>query len=302
MASLNVTCAPRNPYLLWLQAQDMRRSYNIFHERVVSEPRCRKGDGRLSDAMKNSMPAKVIQHLKDVGFFQIFKVVVQKLDHPLITMLVERWRPETNTFHFSIGEATVTLQDVQVIWGLLIYGPTVTGEWVTETRNVDYWNNMCMEYLGFFPIDVADFDNLKTVGSNFTPYCLYKARKIILAIIGSEIFLDANTYDVSLNFCRNLRDLRKEGRKSWGIAVLACLYRNLSKGSMPARKGIDGSLLLLQGVGKKATDCPTRHDTQRRRAICLSPPLRKQVEWRLNIFAMHFFTYNDSVANFSYFF
>ena len=49
------------------------------------------------------------------------------IDHRLITSFVERWRPETDSFHLSIGEFTVTLQDVSCLWGLPITGRPVVG-------------------------------------------------------------------------------------------------------------------------------------------------------------------------------
>jgi len=47
------------------------------------------------------------------------------IDHSLLTALVDRWRPETCTFHFRWGEMTVTLQDVACLLGLPIAGNAI---------------------------------------------------------------------------------------------------------------------------------------------------------------------------------
>ncbi|KAL7259241.1 hypothetical protein ACSBR1_005187 [Camellia fascicularis] len=45
----------------------------------------------------------------------------------LITVIVERWRSETHTFHLTSGEVTITLQDVNILSGLRVDGNAVTG-------------------------------------------------------------------------------------------------------------------------------------------------------------------------------
>jgi hypothetical protein len=39
-----------------------------------------------------------------------------------ITTMVDRWRPETHSFHLPCGEMTVTLEELTMILGLLIEG------------------------------------------------------------------------------------------------------------------------------------------------------------------------------------
>ncbi|MFQ6641412.1 hypothetical protein Gotur_015772, partial [Gossypium turneri] len=50
-----------------------------------------------------------------------------KLDPKLINALIERWRPETHTFHLPCRECTITLEDVQLQLGLPMDGSVLTG-------------------------------------------------------------------------------------------------------------------------------------------------------------------------------
>lgn len=59
------------------------------------------------------MDHHMIPLLHATGFYGVSRVSSLQLDWSLLsTMLMERWRPETHTFHLPMGECTVTLQDV----------------------------------------------------------------------------------------------------------------------------------------------------------------------------------------------
>ena len=76
------------------------------------------------------------------GFYGIYRLGHIAIDWPLITALVERWRPETHTFHVLVGEMTITLQDVAILLGLRIHGPAVTGTCVFDVAV------LCADLLG----------------------------------------------------------------------------------------------------------------------------------------------------------
>ena len=63
----------------------------------------------------------------------------------MITSLVERWRQETHTFHLPHGEMTITLQDVEVMSGLLVDGEVLVG---SPELN---WSELCLQLLGVSP-------------------------------------------------------------------------------------------------------------------------------------------------------
>jgi hypothetical protein len=58
-------------------------------------------------------------------------------DFSLLNALLNHLRPETHTFHFSVGEMTVTLQDTSLLMGLPCEGKPlgpadISTEWRTE--------------------------------------------------------------------------------------------------------------------------------------------------------------------------
>ncbi|MBA0876597.1 hypothetical protein Goshw_009152 [Gossypium schwendimanii] len=64
-----------------------------------------------------SSPASPLieNYLREASFWQVATIGRGcKLDPKLISELIERWRPETHTFHLPCGERTITLEDVQL--------------------------------------------------------------------------------------------------------------------------------------------------------------------------------------------
>ena len=59
------------------------------------------------------------------------------MDVALLTALIDRWRPETHSFHLPCGEATITMQDMAMILGLPLEGNAVTA--IIQT---DGWKDM----------------------------------------------------------------------------------------------------------------------------------------------------------------
>ena len=90
---------------------------------------------------------RVVDIIKALGLEGLLRQSGREIDHGLITALVERWRPETHTFHMPHGEVTITLQNVEVLLGLLVNGDAITGSTQKD------WVNLCQEFLGFRPIN-----------------------------------------------------------------------------------------------------------------------------------------------------
>ena len=63
---------------------------------------------------------RVIPYLELTRLYDFHLVAYGRVDHAIITALVERWRQETHTFHLPLGEATITLLELALLKRLLI--------------------------------------------------------------------------------------------------------------------------------------------------------------------------------------
>ncbi|KAK6128142.1 hypothetical protein DH2020_038111 [Rehmannia glutinosa] len=102
-----------------------------------------------------------------MGFYGVARCGRIDIDNHLITALVGR--PETHAFHLPVGEATLTLQDVAIIWGLPVEGLQVITR--DSDRTKDEWVLYSQEWLGFVPtVDMfrgASCLKLIALGSHF---------------------------------------------------------------------------------------------------------------------------------------
>ena len=78
-------------------------------------------------------------------FYGASRLATFQHDAALVSALVERWRPETHTFHMVQGECTITLEDVAIQLGLRCDGLPIYGHTAFP------WPTLCQHLLGVTP-------------------------------------------------------------------------------------------------------------------------------------------------------
>ncbi|CAN0899971.1 Serine/threonine-protein phosphatase 7 long form homolog [Linum grandiflorum] len=73
-------------------------------------------------------------YLQEVALLPFEGLATFTPDLHLITALMERWIPETNTFHMYHGEVSITLQDVAHLTGSSVSGDALYVEYDKETN------------------------------------------------------------------------------------------------------------------------------------------------------------------------
>ncbi|XVF31875.1 hypothetical protein REPUB_Repub17cG0032100 [Reevesia pubescens] len=210
--------------------------------------RCHEHTSKLGEWR---LSPKQIELVEKAGFGYLRKIPAISLDNPLISALVERWRRETNTFHFTVGEMTVTLQDVTFLLGLAIDGKPVIGITYTTCSTV------CEKYLGKAPDSTYASGGMVKLSwlKEFFSQCPEDAsieeierhtRAYLLYLVGSTIFSTTTGNKVPVMYLPLFENFDDAGRYAWGAAALAFLYRALGNASVKSQSTICGCLTLLQ--------------------------------------------------------
>ncbi|KAL0367870.1 UNVERIFIED_CONTAM: protein MAIN-LIKE 2 [Sesamum radiatum] len=126
---------------------------------------------------------------------------------------------ETHTFHFSFGEATITLQDIAVI---------CASRRIKLAALLDRLLNHTCD-------DDSPFEEV-----------LQEARVCVMCLICGLLCPDATGNTVSLLYLRHMENIDEESTSNWGTAVLAYLYRELCTASQRGKTNIGGAMQLLQ--------------------------------------------------------
>lgn len=216
---MSLSLVPVDRSLLYLQ--DSHRTHDISQETVDATLVAKRSDHAIWDLYGHDrIHHRVEARLGEMGLLGILQCGYLVLDNHLITALVEIWHRETHTFHFRVGEATVTLQDVEVIWGLKVDGLPVTG--VDTLYRRSEWHEKYLHLLGFMPLD-TEIVGAHLSMSAINDHCRARAidddspedevvqytRCIALLIIGGCLLPDSKGGSVKLLYLQFLEDLTR---------------------------------------------------------------------------------------------
>ncbi|CAN1191097.1 Beta-amyrin synthase [Linum perenne] len=197
---------------------------------------CSMNDEELCDVLRKGHDFIKSSQVKDdpQGDFKSLDKLRDYLDftpdHELITALVERWRPETSTFHLYHGEATITLEDVHFLTGLSIVGVLVESQRRIPTVDSDL--QIYVEQLLRKKPSTADLsagrvkmtwlrNHFGTIRGDADQETIEQhCRAYILDFFGSCIFADRSGSHASLFFLPLLEDMIQIGE---GCALLEAM-------------------------------------------------------------------------------
>ncbi|KAH1189112.1 Serine/threonine-protein phosphatase 7 long form [Glycine max] len=113
-SSIQIKSGPIDEDVLWMQAKHI--SEHVWNGKADRKLHIKRVVPIYQ--RQEELPEEIIPPLRQSGFYWIMKIGYLKINASLITTLIERWRPETHTFHMRCRECTITLQDVSILLGL----------------------------------------------------------------------------------------------------------------------------------------------------------------------------------------
>ncbi|XP_075099185.1 serine/threonine-protein phosphatase 7 long form homolog [Nicotiana tabacum] len=227
---------PAEDQLLVLRG-DHRSSFVWEGQLSMQALRPRRLDDLWEFIVEHPFHARVVARLQATGFYTIFELGRMQLDWSLITTLVEWWRPKTYTFHLPTGEATITPEDVQVLYGLRVDRQAVALPQYIRFMTRAQFLDMMGQFIGYRPQgDVggshvalsAIRDHMVVLHPDITGetedlHIERYTRLALLLFFGCVLFPNTSGSLVGMRFLHHLQQLDDLPQYSWGAAVLAYL-------------------------------------------------------------------------------
>ncbi|XP_016464177.2 serine/threonine-protein phosphatase 7 long form homolog [Nicotiana tabacum] len=228
-----------------LVIQDDHRSAYVWEGHLLDQTlRARRPDDLWNFLRERDFHARVVHPLRATSFLRIYEIGRMKLDWSLITTLIERWRPKTHTFHLPTREATIMLQDIQVLYGLRVDGLAVALPQYMIAMTRSHYLDLLGQYTGFRPqgeaalrggsrISVTTIREYMEVlhpditGETEDIHIDWYTRLALFFLFGGVLFPNTSENLVSLCFLHHLQQLDELPQYTWGATVLAYLYRSL---------------------------------------------------------------------------
>lgn len=77
---------------------------------------------KLQKLVPEVLHPEVARWVQKAGLRDLQFTPMKIVNHELLSAFVERWHPETSSFHLPFGEMTITLDDVSSLLHLPVYG------------------------------------------------------------------------------------------------------------------------------------------------------------------------------------
>ncbi|XP_070032503.1 serine/threonine-protein phosphatase 7 long form homolog [Nicotiana tomentosiformis] len=198
---------------------------------------------------------RIDRRLQDTGFYRIIEIGWLQFDWALITAMIKRWRPETHTFHLPIGESTITLEEVEVLFGMPVDGLPVSYPHALRDYRGLHYLHMLQRLTGFQPAEKTALSgasrlqltpvrqHLEAMDAEITddspPEVIDRhAILLLLLMFGEVMFPNTSGNLVSLRFLHHLERLDDLLGYSWGVAVLGYMYRQMCRACMGTQRDI----------------------------------------------------------------
>ncbi|CAN0880784.1 Protein MAIN-LIKE 1 [Linum grandiflorum] len=160
--------------------------------------------------------------------------MIAPLDTPLLQTFIERWQPDTNTFHMPFGEMTVTLHDTLAAFLGYKTGDELKGPvGLKEGSKIPWMKSGAVHVRGL----IAHAASMSNVDA---------AKMWLFCLLGSSLFVDKTSDRVRVQLVEFIRMTDEITRYAWGTATLAWLYLQLGKATRADIVGRAGCMHLLQ--------------------------------------------------------